>query len=687
VDVLDVRTFPQARGLITRYVYLFESSDVDAAGSAIQEFSADVNQTVVNRFCAEIGDVVLQRSDGGRELQRIGRMLYHVLFPELQGPLPDLVRRVRSSQELFIRTNEATVPWEALFDDDQFFGLKYDLGRQYVVRKQVARGRVISPIKKVLLVADPAGDLPRAGEEVHLLAETLRERGAECKVLAVSQTTVTRVLRELGTGTYDLLHYSGHVVAVDGTQDAALVLHGDELLDRGTIEALLNGAAPPVVFINGCASAEPLSNLCSSFMATGSRVVIGTLHQVTDDVGLELSTRFYDQLINHHQTAGGALRAARHAVSESHGPAWASFVLYGNPMTHIGTTGGGAENGGADGQRPAAVVIPEAPAPVEQAVGTADAARDGEPRLDTAAEALLARAAEQASSRGVVTSLDLFLQLTQADEAMQAAIGAERLPMVQIVLGDLLHTVGGRASGEVIRSDTVTRVLVVACEIAARAGRLVAGVRDVSQAFVDVGGGTSSLLLAAIGIDLSRLDLSGAEPAAPEGAAGAAPAPAVASEPDATVPAEAAEDAPFDDGQRLMTNLFTPSALKALEAARDVAAAHGMLISSEAMFLGFGRAGSETLLSCLAHLGPAGQAMARSLQEGDSALRLALFSARSFTALQGAYAAAQREGKAAVDDRSVLCALLADPGSAVCERLRRSGVAPEDLLACLGTQP
>ena len=143
-----------------------------------------------------------------------------------------------------------------------------------------------------------------------------------------------RVVRELDSGGYDLFHYSGHVAVPFDTSYVGLRLHEDKLLDERVLRSLSNTGVPPIVFVNGCASADRLGNLCVSFMATGAKVVIGTRYEVAEDSARRFAERFYAALIG-GAPAGAAVRLARQDLRRHADIDWASFVLYGDPSVLI----------------------------------------------------------------------------------------------------------------------------------------------------------------------------------------------------------------------------------------------------------------------------------------------------------------------------------------------------------------
>jgi len=439
-------------------------------------------------------------SDPVPELRSAGQLLYAALFPADQSYVGDLVARLRALDEpLLIRSDESTIPWELLHDEEQFFALRYDLGRQSVVASRIFRSPQTREISRVLLIADPLGDLPQAREETMQLLEWFERRGARCTVLAQSQANLQGVLLEMKNGAYDLLHYSGHVVIDPRSQEAALVLDSEQRLDERTIRGVLRGAVPAVIFVNGCASAHHVSSVCSAFMIAGSQLVVGTLYRVSEQTARQFAELFYDRILA-GTPAGRAIRESRELLGTRPDATWASFVLYGDPTFCIQWR-----------ER------------AEPARGGYEAASPFDPweeRCDEEAVAMLQRAAELALPIGVVTSVHLLVaQLGTEGSPIRESLARHDMDPVALhtELTALLNTVtDGGPKAILTMSPTVARTLDVAQARATNDGREQIAVDDISWGFAEVRGGMAGEVLERLGVPLTMLLPRDAQPVGAE---------------------------------------------------------------------------------------------------------------------------------------------------------------------------
>jgi hypothetical protein len=428
-----------------RYSYELRDAGGEHTRPMEQEYSVDVHASWVRGVVGKMDELAARSLDTAidhrAELARFGRMLHDTLLPRTVGYLPELVKRVADSGEpLLIRTNEAVIPWELIHDGTSFLSLGRDVGRQSTSFVRVADGRGFTPIRRALIIADPLGDLAAARGEAEYIARLLRSRGAACTVLTGADATLMEVMSELLSGVHDLLHYCGHVATGHPGSDGGLVLHRRDLLDKLALKPVATLGAPPLVFINGCASGgSSTAGLCRSFMETGAKAVIGTRHVVEEACARDFAERFYANVLD-GLPAGAAVRQARVALLERPSAAWASFTLYGDPSLCIGMPGGRAE--------------PEPAANPVTATG---------PTLAPDAARLVAHLPALTAGTGWVSSLHLLLALLTSAElrpVLLRRIGDTRLGMLMELIEKLLartpHTPG---ETPVELSDTVKRIL------------------------------------------------------------------------------------------------------------------------------------------------------------------------------------------------------------------------------------
>ncbi|MBO0913166.1 CHAT domain-containing protein [Streptomyces laculatispora] len=677
-DTLNVRV--TAQGMTVRYEY-----DLRVGGSAGDSPPLDMEYTVevdpgLVRGCRTRIDQALTKAAAGesdpgpgpaKELAKWGRLLHEHLFPRVQGSVAELVTRLHaSSGPLLVRTNEQEVPWELLHDGTDFLGLEHDLGRRLMGKRPVVGGRGISRVRRALIVGDTLGDLPSAREEVAKVAAWLGDRGIACTVLLGQEATLLDVVTELASEDtpYDLFHFCGHVATGSGT--TGLMMHDRQLLGEVVLQTLSSRGAPPVAFINGCASAGEgeVANMCMSFMVLGAKTVVGTRTDVADEGAWEFAAEFYGQLLA-GKPAGAAVRAARTALRDRPDAAWASFILYGDPAAGIA--------------RNVTAGSPQHPGPPDDDLTTA---------LAPDAQRLMRRVRAASADRGGVASVDLLQGLLgEADirQRIEESIGADVMEALDQVIRQVLSRSSGPDSGTgsgsgsgtargSILSDTVNRVFADAATRAAADGRNAVTTADITEAFVAVGGGVASRLLELCGVPLARL--------LPDSGTDSATAGEPGSGTDTPVKDIVVLPAPTPNGdERLPMDDLSRSAMGIVRLANLLADTRGEVIGTYTLLLAFGAMGSEVLRRGMHEQGTPGELAYRQLS-GMLTPRRRDLSPRVHDVLDRArrHSAAGRTSAGRVGEAAILLALLQDEESSGRELMRRIGVDPDLLIQSLG---
>jgi CHAT domain-containing protein len=280
-----------------------------------------------------------ERAGFAQEAQARGQVIYRTLVP------PRLREKLRGvTGPLLISTSLYGLPWEVLHDEQEFWGLRYALGKRLVLDRPMLSGPParLRPRPRVLVIgSDPRGDLPFVRHEVEEICETL-EGSADLVCVVDRLASFETVSAYLGEG-FDVVHYCGHVITGPQT-GPALLLADERPLTTAVIEA--NVAGRPLVFLNACASARDshapssgaweatVSSVANAFLFGGAVAVVGTLADVSDRHAARLAVSFYRRVLE-SAPIGEALRAARldcrQAPESAGSPTWLSFVLYGNP--------------------------------------------------------------------------------------------------------------------------------------------------------------------------------------------------------------------------------------------------------------------------------------------------------------------------------------------------------------------
>ena len=289
--------------------------------------------------------LVLHRSNQTHRLSESNLDRLRVLGEELGRrllPSPVLTELRRSMGVLTLELDEEllSLPWELVYDGEQFLCRRFDMGRivrtPQPLRASVVRPRQSPPLKLLILTPNPDRDLPQAEREGMELLQSLENQQAILARLVV-EPTLEFVRRELKD--YDLVHFAGHALHPEqGVPEPAWRLT-DGVLTVSEIAAMGVGRPMPrLVFSNACHSGRsPTSgggfSLAQAFLAAGVQHYVGAQWEVVDGQGAQFARHFYADLAQ-AATVGAAVRNARNRVVAESGEAqlaWATYVLYGDP--------------------------------------------------------------------------------------------------------------------------------------------------------------------------------------------------------------------------------------------------------------------------------------------------------------------------------------------------------------------
>lgn len=159
---------------------------------------------------------------------------------------------------------------------------------------------------RVLVVADPLGDLPLAAQEGRVVAERL---GGRATLLVGPMGTVARVQSELGR--HDLLYFAGHaVLAGHEGWDSHLKLAGGGRLD---LADLLTLPRPPRrVVLTSCEAAQSVDlgglggfGIAQALVLAGAEAVLGPVRPITDKSAAALGARLTEGFFRGPPLAAG----------------------------------------------------------------------------------------------------------------------------------------------------------------------------------------------------------------------------------------------------------------------------------------------------------------------------------------------------------------------------------------------
>ncbi len=304
-------------------------------------------------LCGELFQVLKAYNRDGRlaerslkELKRLGGVLLDELFP------PDTRELLLASKasEMVVRVDNGLVqiPWELLYDGGQFFCRRWNMGRLVRTQQKVYKslGREISLPLRMLLVADPRGDLQAAYREGQLIRDMLDEDVGKIEAELLSSRVEPGMLKgRLKEG--DILHYAGHADYIPDDPSMSGLLMKDGKLSAAEITEMSGGRGiPSLVFVNGCRSGQTeewnarqagsiqqIFGLANACLLAGAHHYVGTFWEVPDEPSSRFAMRFYRELAS-GTPVGASLRKAREGIIQDYGESaivWATYMLYGDP--------------------------------------------------------------------------------------------------------------------------------------------------------------------------------------------------------------------------------------------------------------------------------------------------------------------------------------------------------------------
>jgi formylglycine-generating enzyme required for sulfatase activity len=281
----------------------------------------------------------------GRPATRIdsqGTFLLRQLLPkDLQLALLDLVGRVA---HLKVVSDEPWVPWELL----RFPGRRGPGGEEgdgafwaetFSVIRVLPGSRPQSrlPVRRIGWIGLRGAGLDAARGERELLEE-LAPPGVEVvDVPAIAE----EVLSAMGSGDFDLFHFSCHGMAASLDADQSLLRLADDVaITPVDLEQARRGleTSNPVIFVNACHAGRSGSGLtglggwASGFLGAGAGLFVGPLWAIPDSRAAAFSSAFYRGFFG-GRPMGEAMLEARLALRRElpGDPTWLAYVAYADP--------------------------------------------------------------------------------------------------------------------------------------------------------------------------------------------------------------------------------------------------------------------------------------------------------------------------------------------------------------------
>ena len=240
------------------------------------------------------------------------------------------------------------IPWELIFDGNNFFCLNFNIGRLVKTKSSppFLNYRSLGHTFKMLILANPTNDLRSAYlEGVNIRNQFDRKR--EHIRIDFKSTSIDRLYIKKNICDYDIVHFAGHCEYNYHTpKDSGWVLSDGNFSVHDILKLGSGLSLPTLIFSNACYSAfSPKEgmidsdyqkrgySLASAFLFSGVRHYLGSIRRVEDAASLGFAKEFYRNLTR-GKSLGYSLRLARLKLARDYGIAsmhWASYIFYGDP--------------------------------------------------------------------------------------------------------------------------------------------------------------------------------------------------------------------------------------------------------------------------------------------------------------------------------------------------------------------
>lgn len=294
--------------------------------------------------------VQLSNLDMKEHLQQLGNYSYRLLIPK---KISDYLQVNTNNIHLWLEVDESLIdiPWELMYDKDQFLCMRSAIGRRLLTEENIAasdqRDSRYEKLK-ILMIGNPSEDLDESQQETEILYQNmLNIKKTEITKYVGTEITKRNFLTALTKG-YNIIHYAGHAEFNKQEPDRSLLKFKDGFCYAYEIRQFLSDNPPLLAFMNACSSAREsdmqtskyetnIPSLARVFLYAGVRAYIGSMWPVHNSSAAAFAILFYKYLINGH-TIGDAMRRARINIYQKgtkNEVGWSPFILYGDPETRL----------------------------------------------------------------------------------------------------------------------------------------------------------------------------------------------------------------------------------------------------------------------------------------------------------------------------------------------------------------
>ncbi|MCP4405926.1 MAG: response regulator [bacterium] len=326
-----------------KLLYTIYASDPDEYGE--WETSSPTLKDDIEEYLRELNaflaDIVVQGNPQEAlwesmcfNLQSLGEHLFNTLIP---SQVIERATTWKQGTTVIISTNEQWIPWELMFDGQDFWGKKFILARYPRLsdrhdHAEENRPRTHRTKELLSMVNVVGGGIPQA--EAHRVHDFFNQFSSSLIVVKNLEHEPVVNLEKSLTGT-ELLHFTCH-----GHLEPHLLQIAQ---DKSRIQNLLPQTISKLslepgcfVFANACSSTVPVVTFGRfhsfgwEFYRRGAGIFIGTLGAIPIKYAIPFAESIYQALFS-SKTIGQAVAIAKEKAEKERNLFWLLYTIYGNP--------------------------------------------------------------------------------------------------------------------------------------------------------------------------------------------------------------------------------------------------------------------------------------------------------------------------------------------------------------------
>ncbi|MHA1650014.1 MAG: CHAT domain-containing protein [Candidatus Helarchaeota archaeon] len=301
-----------------------------------------INLSILNKLQSSMEDAIFDRNNPRAALDRLrelGAQIYNFIPKQIRKTIKSI-----GPKYLMIETGDLLVPWELAYDGEDFLCIKYCLGKRVFDETRDFRPPPFCIGKKILNVifvgASPEG-VPEISvkDELELFDVYNQTKRIILSKLIEPDAVKRKVLESLNKG--DLIHLTCHGKFEEADPMESALLLSDDILTAKEIDQL-EISNWPLIFANACSTGAiskkvvGIGGIARSFLEAGAIAFLGPLFEIPDDIAVEFTKEFYNNLLYNDENLGEAILNTRKRLRDQFGGAfWATFSLYGDPTLSL----------------------------------------------------------------------------------------------------------------------------------------------------------------------------------------------------------------------------------------------------------------------------------------------------------------------------------------------------------------